>query len=449
MSNYGTMLLSRVLDDGTTQPLKKHHVEPSHFISEADRKAYDFILRYERENGQVPSYATVMTEVPDFFYVASVDDSFTYLTRKLKSESALSEFVDFVNTGGLDKIVNEHKANPSELFSEIKNVMESIDKRTSVRDNIGTDIAKDSASFLGEYKRRKEGESFKLWRSKFPRINDTIGGYYSGNMYTWYARSGRGKSVVTMTEAIEAARQGATVLVWAMEMSRFEWMARAYSMLSADRGYLVETIKGVDYEVGFENNAMLAGSMTEEFEKAFRIFLLELEEGRVLKGRIILRAADDKDFVNRSVSVLESDIVSTEADVVLVDPIYLMDFEANTSKTAGGDVANTSKLLRRMAGYTGTAIHVITQADEVKDDMDDDGNRELRAPKRAEIKKTKAVLEDAANVFGIDSLNDQAVIEIGKGRNGGEGVRVELIYLPNYGRVEQAVTEASASDFNF
>lgn len=449
MSNYGTMLLSRVLDDATTQPLKKHHVEPSHFISEADRQAYDFILKYERENGATPSYATVVTEFPNFFYSPGVDDSYTYLTRKLKGESAVSEFVNFVGSGELERMVNEHKANPSEMFDEIKKRMESIDNRTSVRYNIGTDIAKDSASFLDEYKRRKEGESFKLWRSKFPQINDTIGGYYSGNMYTWYARSGRGKSVITMTEAIEAACQGATVLVWAMEMSRFEWMARAYSMLSAMRGYISETIKGIDYTVGFENNAMLSGDLTEEFEKAFRVFLLELEEGRVLKGRIILRAADDREFMNRNVGALEADIIASEADVVVVDPIYLMDFEANTSKTAGGDVANTSKLIRRMAGYTGTTIHVITQADEVKDDTDEDGNRELRPPKRAEIKKTKAVLEDAANVFGIDSLGDRAKIEIGKGRNGGEGTEVEVLYLPNFGLVEQLVKPGSANEFDF
>ena len=96
--------------------------------------------------------------------------------------------------------------------------------------------------------------------------------------------------------------------------------------------------------------------------------------------------------------------MATKADVVVVDPIYLMDYESNTSKVAGGDVANTSKKIRRIAGYTGATIHVITQAEEVRDDTDEDGNRELRAPKRAEIKKTKAILEDAANVFGIDSL---------------------------------------------
>jgi replicative DNA helicase len=147
---------------------------------------------------------------------------------------------------------------------------------------------------------------------------------------------------------------------------------------------------------------------------------------------------------------LEADILATKADVVVVDPIYLMDYEANTSKVAGGDVANTSKRIRRLAGLTGAVIHVITQADEVKDDRDDEGNRELRPPKRAEIKKTKAVLEDAANVFGIDTLDGAGIIEIGKGRNGGEGTQVEVLYLPNYGIVREVETgEAAVSQFDF
>ena len=79
----------------------------------------------------------------------------------------------------------------------------------------------------------------------------------------------------------------------------------------------------------------------------------------------------------------------------------------------------------------------------VRDDTDEDGNRELRPPKRAEIKKTKSVLEDATNTFGIDTLDGRGIIEIGKGRNGGEGTQVEVLYLPNYGIVRQMDTGAS------
>ena len=177
--------------------------------------------------------------------------------------------------------------------------VERIKMRTNVRCKIGTDIKTDATSFLDEYRRRKAGESFKIWHSKFPTITREIGGYMSGNMYAWYGRSGRGKSVFTMEEAIEAAAQGANVLVWSMEMSRFEWMARAYSSISARYGIATATIDGIDYDAGFENRQLLMGGLSEEFEAGFEVFLLRMNEGEYLPGNITLRAADDEDFMNR------------------------------------------------------------------------------------------------------------------------------------------------------
>jgi hypothetical protein len=458
--HYTQMLLSKAIDDNNVQALTKYGITAKDCATEGDRQTLRFILDYaEKNRGQAPGYAVVTAECPDFVYTPMVGDSYEFLAKEIKKHSAKVQFAELVN-GKLDEKTGKdipglfgkkfEELDGNSFLEWLQSEVESIKLRTSVRSKIGTDVKADAESFLDEYRKRKDGESFKIWKSKFASINREIGGYYSGNMYTWHGRSGRGKSVFTMEEAIEAAAQGANVLVWAMEMSRFEWMARAYSSISARAGIVNANIEGVNYEAGFENRALLTGGLSDEFEAGFEVFLLQLAEGEHLPGNITVRAADDVDFFNRGVKQLEADIIATKADVVVVDPIYLMDYEANTSKVAGGDVANTSKRIRRLAGLTGSVIHVITQADEVKDDRDDDGNRELRAPKRAEIKKTKAVLEDAANVFGIDTLDGAGIIEIGKGRNGGEGTQVEVLYLPNYGIVREVETgEAVAKQFDF
>jgi hypothetical protein len=449
--HYTQMLLSKAIDDNNVQALTKYGITAKDCATEGDRQTLRFILDYaEKNRGQAPGYAVVTAECPDFVYTPMVGDSYEFLAREIKKHSAKVQFAELVNGKLGEQFENVGQKDIFKLFEWLQSEVESIKINTNTSSKIGTDVKADAESFLEEYRKRKDGESFKIWKSKFASINREIGGYYSGNMYTWHGRSGRGKSVFTMEEAIEAAAQGANVLVWAMEMSRFEWMARAYSSISARAGIVNANIEGVNYEAGFENRALLTGGLSDEFEAGFEVFLLQLAEGEHLPGNLTVRAADDVDFFNRGVKQLEADIIATKADVVVVDPIYLMDYEANTSKVAGGDVANTSKRIRRLAGLTGSVIHVITQADEVKDDRDDDGNRELRAPKRAEIKKTKAVLEDAANVFGIDTLDGAGIIEIGKGRNGGEGTQVEVLYLPNYGIVREVETgEAVASQFDF
>lgn len=445
MSNYGESLLSKVVDSNDPLALVRFHIEEADFPTDVERKAYRFIKGYSDQNrGEAPSYATLVAEVDGFTYIPQVSDSYEYLTKRLKANAGKRRLYDLLMGQELSKNFSELE---TEVMTDwlIKQV-EQIKIEIRTNDRIGTNITNDTAKFLDEYHRRKEGKSFKLWRSKFETINREVGEYISGNMYTWFGRSGRGKSVFVMEEALEAASQGANVLVWALEMSYFEWMARAYSSLSAREGILTANIDGVDYEAGFESRALIKGKLSEDFERGFETFLSTLNE--VVPGSITVRAVDDVDFVNRNMRQLESDIMQTKADVVVVDPIYYCEMEPNTSKTAGGDVSATSKKLRQIAGRTSTVIHVITQADEVKDDRSDSDERELRPPRRSEVKKTKAVLEDAVNLFGIDTLDGQGIIELGKGRHGGEGVTVPVLYLPNWGLVREMDTgEVAASQF--
>jgi replicative DNA helicase len=443
--SYGESLLSKIVDANDSGALLRFGIEESHFLTEVERKAYRFIKEYSEQNrGQAPSYVTLAQEVEGFTYIPQIGDSYEYLTAQLKDKAGKKQFYDLLMGESVGKNYQEFN---TEAFADwlIKEA-ERIKIGIRTHDRIGTNIKEDTSKFLEEYHKRKEGKSFKLWASKFPTVNREVGEYISGNMYTWFGRSGRGKSVFVMEEALESAMQGANVLVWALEMSYFEWLSRAYSSLSAREGILTANIDGVDYEAGFESRALIKGQLPEDFEAGLETFLSTLNE--TISGNITVRAVDDTDFTARNLKQLEADIIQTNADVVVLDPIYYIEMEANTSKTAGGDVSATSKKLRQIAGRTSTVMHVITQADEVKDDRSEDGERELRPPRRSEVKKTKAVLEDAVNLFGIDTLDGRGIIEIGKGRHGGEGITVEVTYLPNYGIVKEIPTgEVAAAQF--
>lgn len=441
--NYGEMLLSKVIDNNDVQALSRFGVNEYDFATDGERKAYRFIIGYaEKNRGNAPDYRTFVANCNEFTYEPNVEDGYEYLVKQIKSHAIKVGIMGLVN----DELPTTFKGKDGhKLVDWLEERLSEIKNRANFRTKVGTDLKGETDRFLAEYRKRKAGASFKVWLSKFPSINTAIGGYYGGNVYTWYGRSGRGKSVFTMEEALESAMQGANVLIWAMEMSEFEWLARAFSSLSARKGIFTATVDGVDYKAGFENRAILSGKLTDEWEEKFEEFLRNLNS--MIAGSVIIRAVDHSDFYERGCKQLEADIIQTKADVVVIDPIYYMSYEQNTSKTAGGDVANTSKRLRHIAGFTKAVIHVITQAEEVKDDTDELGNRELRPPKRAEIKKTKAVLEDATNTFGIDTVDGIGIIEIGKGRNGGEGTQVEVLYLPSYGLVKEMDASAIATQF--
>lgn len=448
MSNNGTLLLSKIIDDNDVQVLARHNITADHFKVEADRKAYEFIRQYAEQNrGQAPSYATVVEQVPEFFYVPQVSDSYEWLTRRLVNDAGRSDFAEFINSGQIQELFNEHQNNVPVLIDKITEKFDNIKQRTDVREKVGTDVKNDTSKFLDEFDRRKKGESFKTWKSNF----SNIGQYVSGNMYVFYAKSGRGKSVIaSIEEALNMAIQGANVLIWSMEMPWFEVLVRLYVALSGRKGLTQVNVAGLDLNGGFDANDVRSGKMAHEFEVAFRAFLDTLNAE--IPGSIIVRGVDDDDFGNRTLRQLEADILQTNADVVVVDPFYYLDYENNTSKTAGGDAAETSKRLRRLTGTRQVVTLAITQADEGKETKDEDGERELALPEREGVKKTKALLEDASMLIAIDTDYKQGrgLVGINKGRNGGEGEVVEIIYVPQIGVVkEMPKGDDSISQFDF
>src|SRR5699024_7840352 len=191
-------------------------------------------------------------------------------------------------------------------------------------------------------------------------------------------------------------------------------------------------------EAGFGTRDLRQGTLRQEFEESFEEMLATINDH--LPGEVIVKGIDDPSFVNRSVDQFEADIRATNADMGIIDPLYLMSMETNKSKTAGGDAAETSKKIRMLSGLLDIPIIGITQSEE-GDEKSGEGIRELKVPLRKEDKKSKAFLEDASTVIGIDSdyTQSRAVAGIVTGRNVGEGKTLELTYIPDYCVVDEVV----------
>lgn len=446
---YGQLFLSKVIDTGNVTAIKAHNITPADMPTDAERQALRFIRDYAEANrGEAPSYDTVLVEVPDFEYIANAEASFEYSAKQLKAHAAKQHLMSFIN-GKFGKMFSEEK-DGNKLIDDLISEAQSIKMRTSVRSKIGMSVKDDTENFKDEYQRRKAGESHRIWNSRFPVINRAASGYVAGNVYVVYGKSGRGKSATTLEEAVELAMQGANVLIWSMEMGSYEGRVRLYTSISSRIGATITSLDGVDMEAGFHSREIRQATMSDEFEEQFFAFLDRMND--ILPGNIVIRAVDDDDFNVRDLRTLEADIMETNADVVVIDPFYYLDYEANTSRKTGGDAENTSKKLRRLAGSTQTVVFAITQADEVDEREDDEGNRELRLPKRSEVMKTQQLLQDAALLIAVDTnaKEGRGLIGLNKGRDGGEGESAEILYLPQIGIIKEMETgEVAASQFDF
>src|SRR5690625_1261946 len=174
---HAKLFLNKIIEENDVSALDRHGVTESDMHSDIDRNTYDFIRDYAQQNGgKAPSYAVVADQVEGFEYIPEVSDSYTYLSRQIKNFSAKKAIVDLFETGEFERKLNE--LDGQEFVNKwLPSKLESVKMRTHVRTNVGTDVKKDVDKFLEEYERRKAGESFKVWKSKF----SAVGEYISGN----------------------------------------------------------------------------------------------------------------------------------------------------------------------------------------------------------------------------------------------------------------------------
>lgn len=446
-NNHATLFLSKAIDGENHDAFSKNGVDERLFVSKAEKEAYEYIEQYRKENGSMPSYAVVVDAVDGFHYVPGVTDSFEYLANQMRTRKAQIDFNEYMSSKDTSEFINENKGDMDKVISKLTSDLESINVRYTNTRSIGVDLKKGRETYLAEYQDRKEGKSFRTWESSFDYINRELGGYTSGNLYTVFGKSGRGKSAIVLRDVLEMAMQGATVLLWSLEMPGFEVMTRLYTMLSAKLGLTKLTVEGQTMMAGFDSGEIRNGQLSPMYEDVFKKMLAEIEDN--VKGTVIVRGVDDEGFEDRTVAQLKKDAETVEADVVVLDPVYYMDYEQNRSKTAGGDASETSKMLRRAAGSLNVPIIGMTQGEESDSETSTEDIRELSLPKRKEVKKTKSLLEDATALIAIDTDYRQrrGIIGIQKGRNGGEGTTAEITFIPSHGIIKELSIDVSEFDF--
>lgn len=440
MAVHGEQLLSKVVDAGDISALTKYGITRDDFETPGERQAFDFVTKYAKENaGRAPSYATLTAECPDITYIPGVTDSFEYLAGELKAAAAKRTVLRKIN-GYTDE--ESGKRIPSELADKfaslppadfgkyLRELGESIEGTATVKRDIGASLTDLAGAFAAEYRKRKAGESYTLWKTPFDTLNAEIGGLYSGDIYGIMAESGRGKTYLSEVFADELLRQGAVVFVKSYEVKWYSWLSRLLSIATARDGAIKAEGLG---DVGLPNKAMLAGKMDAELEPYMLEMVAKINE--YYPGELILQAKGDANLT-RSLDELDRELhMRPDIDVVIIDPFYgLSDvYGRNANKTAGGAAEMAARRLETIIGAHDVVGIYTIQAQTERQETEEGEHRAVKLPKRDQVKTTKAVLEIATNLFSFDAANGNGALGVEKGRNGGEGFSIELIALMDYG----------------
>lgn len=446
MAVTGQQLLSKLIDAGTTQALAKYNVKRSDFPTPAEQAAFDFIDGYAKENGGAsPSYATFVANVRNVTYIPEVTDSFEYLAGQLKDATGKRELAALLNSPELerdfDALSTESFINSlTERANQIK-----IKTRTGVSEKTGNSFKELSQMFSHEYEQRKLGKSFTLWRTPFESLNAEIGGLYSGDVYGIMAESGRGKTYLSAVIVDSLLRQGANVFVKSYEVKWYSWISRLLSIATAHEEVLTSDEHKVN--VGVPNKEILSGALEGDIEGYLLDFAAKIND--YYPGNLILQAKGDAELT-RTLDELDRELTDhPEIDVVVVDPFYgLSDvYGRNSNKTTGGAAEQAARRLESIIGAHDVVGIYTIQANTEKQETEDGAVREIKLPKRDQVKTTKAVLEIATNLFAFDAVNGMGKIGVEKGRNGGEGFTIELLALMDYGVLREPDRRVQAEQF--
>ncbi|WP_145412426.1 AAA family ATPase [Paenibacillus xylanexedens] len=445
MAVTGQQLLSKIIDEGSTQALAKYNVKRTDFPSRIEQTAYDFVVSYAESNGgAAPSLATFVDNNPQITYIPEVTDSYEYLAGQLKDAVGKREFAEYINS---PEFTRSYETLPTDSF--LNSLTERLarikmETRTGVPEKVGNSLSDIGEMFTHEYEQRKAGKSFKLWRTPFESLNEEIGGLYSGDVYGIMAESGRGKTYLSEVVVDALLRQGANVFVKSYEVKWYSWIARLFSIATAYEEVLTDD-RGV--KVGVPNKGLLSGALESEIEAYILDFAAKINE--YYPGNLVLQAKGDPELT-RTLDELDRELADhPEIDVVVIDPFYgLSDvYGRNSNKTTGGAAEQAARRLETIIGAHDVVGIYTIQAHTEKQDTEDGEAREVKLPKRDRVKTTTAVLEIATNLFAFDAANGVGKLGVEKGRNGGEGFVIELLALMDYGVLREPDRRTQAGQF--
>jgi replicative DNA helicase len=444
---YVNLLFNRIIDGNDVQALTRFGITERDLSTDSDRQVYRFITNYaEKNGGQAPSYATVAAECPSFYHVPAVSDSYEFLTRQIKQYSAKLAVKEVLE----GKFVNDFnsESDGNKLIDSLISELESVKMRTSVRDRIGRTMEEIKADFKSEYLKREEGKSFKRWDTPFERLNEEIGGWYSGDVYGVIGESGRGKSYLIAKFVDSMLRQGANVLWKSYEVKEFTSIARLISIATAEDEMFADEL---GRKVGIPNKQILSGKLEDVVRDQFIAVIEALDS--YYPGKLFFQGKSGHELT-RTLNDLERELATGNVDAVVLDPFYgLTDvYGKNVNKTAGGAAEYAATRFENIIGDNDVVGFYTVQATVEKKSTDEAGAREIKVPTRDQVKTSKRLLDIATNLIGFDSVAKEGIakLAIEKGRNGGEDFELDLMALFDFGVLKEfPAGAAAASHFDF
>lgn len=413
-----SQLLSKIIDENSFYVLTKYNVNGMDF--EAYPHVYQYIKDYVQDYQQVPDYRNVVAKFEDFDYNSQVQDSFAYLCKTLKGQSAKRKAVT-----KLAKINENYKnMTGTEFATWLKEEAVSLEALARSSSSTATNYAVNGQERKEWYNENKEQRTYSYIPTPYASLTNWLGGGFElGDYILLMAYTNKGKSWIGSHIGNVAHEHNFGILHYSPELSKKQQV------------YRNDTLRG-----HFDNVKIRRGTLDNEQE--YLEYLDEFNETKEVPYYIKTM----EDLPNGlSADVIESDLqmYAGKISMVIIDGFNLMVHP----KIGRDGMSATSRRLRQIFGrhkVAGLVIHQTPTSAEKESRTDEDELEvELPVPQVTDYSETIAVVQDSATVLTFNQKDGRGRLFLGKCREPHVGKSVDLRCNFNMGWI----TEASPVDY--
>lgn len=380
----GLKLISNIIGAGTAQTLRE--IDRNWFLDE-ELAAYDWLSSHYRRFGQLPSAATL--EGDTGIELPSAPESLDYYLTKVrdrKTYNDLREPFRDLRVALADNSVDNARTAIDNLKA-VTRVMSSGQDLRNISE-VGRAVIRGSIAQWGR-------EGMPGITTGWPCLDNQLDGYQPGDLVTWVARPGMGKTYYLLHQAIAAWNAGSCVLFVSMEMTLEQLGRRLYGMVS-----------------GVNPRAIRRGRVSRYGTNRLNQTL----EGFSENGHRFHMYAGN---FRKNVEDIETLVQELHPDIIYIDGVYILR-TATGYKAGRFDIAaEVFDYLKQMTIVHDRPIICTTKFNRSAGKKGTDGSLES-------IGMTDAVGSNSSIVFALkegDAPNEdtQRIVEVMKGREGEEG----------------------------
>lgn len=366
--SFGFQLLRALVDSGSRTAIRQ--IGPELFTDE-ERPAYDFLSRFYRQHGQIPSLEVL------------ADNGI----RLIPASDPVSYYIDRCRQRAIGNVLQAEHPNFVHAFGrrDIEQARVAIERMrlaySTYRERENVVSIHEARDLVAEdYQLAMTHPGLQGISTGWEFLDQKTSGFTPGDVWALVARPGKGKSYTMIWFALQAWLAGYSVLFVTMEMTVLQTARRMFSMFAGVNPRLVRR-----------------GQLDMYYEPQFRAALDDV----VARPPFWFAAGN----LEQSVSKVDAMVQEYEPDLVLADAAYLLEDEKNTSRSSAQEkLANVIKSIKAMALARNKPVVISVQL-----------NREAS-------KSRSKGKSDLDNIYGSDWIGQIAsvVMTLGEGPPGSE-----------------------------